>query len=466
MVTLTLFGVLLAIALIGLAITFVAGLFFRLHWSFTALLVYAAFAGLVGFVHFFVHFPLVQLGWSFPGSMIWAIIAAVFFLAAAALAAGVGTARRVVSAVLLSLAALLYGIAAPVSINISAYGHHHTTQPPSGGGSYTTSPSPTASPSSCPGGHNVVEDPNKGGKIISTGIDTSNPVKGLSQIEDVAAHDPRVLTLYWNASPLAKTNGAITNPSSLSDGHGCYTQDAANKFEELKGAYESASATPSTAPANGNNTGAVSGGTVYQISGVSGAASSRSAIEFKFPDGTIVYAMKRCGNLVTPPGTTIPKVPTKPGPSPKPKPSPSHSPSPSPSPSPSSSKCATLHHNSNGTTTCGTPLSGPEQQNPKAEPSTTGYPGNGETVIAKETASPSDPYSPDPTYGTQGSPPPGKDTGTGRTGTGAGIGPSPAGPSAPGGTTPVTAAPVVTPSPTGSASPSPVSCWDHPELCG
>lgn len=74
------------------------------------------------------------------------------------------------------------------------------------------------------------------------------------------------------------------------------------------------------APASGYNSGVKNG--VFGVSNSSGIRGDRTAIKVTLPDGSVVYIMVRCANVVYPGKPGLPVVPTDNPPPPKPKPQP------------------------------------------------------------------------------------------------------------------------------------------------
>lgn len=177
----------------------------------------------------------------------------------------------------------------------------------------TENPGPQKSPADCDG-YNVVFDKNEGDRLVSKGV-SGTPEEVRKTFLDYGKHDPRILQLAVNASPLGKVS-PVDNWNSLVD-DGCYTQQARDLYQQTSGAYLAAKVEPSTAPANGVNTGVTPGGSGFQEPGVYGDDKSRKATKVTFTNGDVVYIMHRCGNIVT--KKPIPKVPHKPKPKPKPK---------------------------------------------------------------------------------------------------------------------------------------------------
>lgn len=171
-------------------------------------------------------------------------------------------------------------------------------------------------PDECVDKYNVVFDKNVGNRLDSDGaFGTPNQVR--EQFLKNGQHDPRVLQLAVNASPLGKVT-PVNDWKELVD-NGCYNEKARDLFQQTRGVYLAAKVEPAMAPSNGINTGVTPRGSGFQEQGVSGT--DRESTRVTFQNGDVIYIMHRCGNIVT--TKPIPKVPPKPQPEPEqPKPTP------------------------------------------------------------------------------------------------------------------------------------------------
>lgn len=317
----------------------------------------------------------------------------------------------------------------------------------SSGGSGKTSasnqPSPSPSASSlnftytqlpakdCDGGYNVVEDPNIGNRVVSTGV-PGTAQKSVDTVMKIAQHDPRVLYLYYNAAPMGqnkplKTVTELVDPKAH---NGCYSEEGRLIYGETLGAYESAVKAVGQAPAVGINTGIYNHGSPFQEP-AGPITGNRTATLVTFKNGQQMAILHRCGNVVV--KKPIPHIPT---PQPKPKPKPHPHPTPTPTPTPTckgpsnevsvvNGQCVKHCPKAGGCGPNGQNAPPVQQDNPGG---TKGYGGGGcdaECVSGHQTP-PADPYSPDPTYGSHPSPgqsappgagnpsdPPGGSSGTG-----------------------------------------------------
>lgn len=200
-------------------------------------------------------------------------------------------------------------------------------------------------PGSCPGGHNVVLYPHAKARIMGAGLtafDTGDLRAALKPLLNRAGHDPRIMVLLWNA----QQGQSIKDWNKLTDGQGCYTLAAVEKYNRLLGAFDASILTSSYAPADGCNTGINDQGPFQVCGQISG---DRTAIKVELPcKCRAMYIMRRCANPVTP--RPIPRVPKK---------------------------CPNGGATVPGRKPCGTPDSGPDYQPPQSNPpgSTAGTPG-------------------------------------------------------------------------------------------
>lgn len=128
----------------------------------------------------------------------------------------------------------------------------------------TTAPNPA----SC-GGFVVKLDPNKDGNLISGGL-SDEPVKARQEVLDKAKQDPRILLVYFNASPLA-TREVVKSEAEiapLKDGQ-CYTDNGKRLYNDWAKVWTGAMITATEIPAvTGINTGATPGGAAFQQEGI------------------------------------------------------------------------------------------------------------------------------------------------------------------------------------------------------
>jgi hypothetical protein len=92
----------------------------------------------------------------------------------------------------------------------------------------------------------------------------------------------------------------------------CLSQDGQELYYQLKGALNAQGTVveEGDAPSNGTNTGISDD--VFGAADQPGVSGDRKAIKITFPDGTVIWIMVRCGNVVYPgePPSLLPKVPT------------------------------------------------------------------------------------------------------------------------------------------------------------
>lgn len=108
-------------------------------------------------------------------------------------------------------------------------------------------------------------------------------------------------------------------PQYVADG--CLSLEGQLLFAEMKGAFNATGTTFALedAPASGVNSGVFDG--VFGVAEVGGIYGDRTAIKVTFADGTSMWVLVRCGNLVFAPGKVppgLPKVPTDNPPPPAP----------------------------------------------------------------------------------------------------------------------------------------------------
>jgi hypothetical protein len=279
---------------------------------------------------------------------------------------------------------------------------------------------------------------NKVSSVQTTGDPTTWP----AQAVQIAKHDPAVLQLYWNETPngqknpltqaqLAKLVGAQGTKN-----YGCYTAAGRDLWNQMKGAYENATVTAGKAPAVGVNTG-VNASTDTAFQEPSGPITgNRTAAVIKFQDGSVIWEMQRCKNIVTTseilaiPGPSTPTCESVYGPSV------TGNYIPGAYPNGCVKHCPKVACGPNGTN------APPVQSNPGIDTSPTpGYTPGGAEQVTQAQAPPANPYTPNPAYGSNPPPgqsaPPGADNGNTSGGGSSGVS-HPTGTTTPGGTTPAT----------------------------
>lgn len=156
-------------------------------------------------------------------------------------------------------------------------------------------------------GFDIRPDAHVGDKVVSAGFSGNANAVREAALEE-AKHNTVMLKLLWNASRLGEGN-AIGNEGDLVDGSNCLTQEARQRWYQLKGAIMSAQVVNEPAPAGGMNTGA-NGSGAYQSAGVADEGDGRMATRVTYQNGKSVWILHRCGNVVV--EGTIPGVPEKP----------------------------------------------------------------------------------------------------------------------------------------------------------
>lgn len=87
-------------------------------------------------------------------------------------------------------------------------------------------------------------------------------------------------------------------PSVLVDSDGCATKKAADYVKEIRLLLATSTITPGQAPTDGYNSGYTED--TVTANDTPGIGGDRTAIKIVLPDGTVVWVMARCGNVVTP----------------------------------------------------------------------------------------------------------------------------------------------------------------------
>jgi hypothetical protein len=86
--------------------------------------------------------------------------------------------------------------------------------------------------------------------------------------------------------------------SALVDSKGCATEKAADFVKELRMLFATSTITPDQASPDGYNSGYTED--TVTANDTPGVGGDRTAIKIVLPDGTVVWVMARCGNVVTP----------------------------------------------------------------------------------------------------------------------------------------------------------------------
>ena len=180
------------------------------------------------------------------------------------------------------------------------------TKPPVGTG--------TPTGVACPPAYVQVFDPNKAYRFYSDGVKTS------AQDLEYLGHDARTLAFRAYTLKLVST----PDPSKLLEpGSKCLSRQGQDTYMQVKGALTGRGTkvdNDGAAPADGYNTGMKDGQAVVDTT--RGIRGDRSAIVYTLRDGSKLYVLHRCGNVVLPSPGKLPKGPTD-NPKPKPKPAPS-----------------------------------------------------------------------------------------------------------------------------------------------
>jgi hypothetical protein len=176
---------------------------------------------------------------------------------------------------------------------------------------------PTPEPSDCPAEFRQVPATHENNRVVddfkdkvetalaeSPDFDESMTALLLEQ----AGEDALVLAVWTHAFGLYEDPNAW---ESLIKGD-CLSSDGQKLFYQFQGALTAKGTTVEAgdAPSNGYNSG-VDGDGTFGVNDNQGVHGDRTAIKVTLPDGTVVWILVRCGNVVYPePPGNLPKVPT------------------------------------------------------------------------------------------------------------------------------------------------------------
>ena len=183
----------------------------------------------------------------------------------------------------------------------------------------TATPSPTATPSATdpacepaytqePTGHtgNKVDD-KFAQEYAEATVNAGNMSEEQIQLLLERSGKDAFLLASW-AHPF----GLIQDPNAWQDlvSDGCLSSKGIKLHNQFEGALTAKGTvvTEAEAPADGHNSGVSDG--VYGIDASQGVNGDRKAIKITLKDGTVVYIMVRCGNVVYPSKPSLPSVPT------------------------------------------------------------------------------------------------------------------------------------------------------------
>lgn len=284
-------------------------------------------------------------GWGWLGALALLMIVVALVLFVLGIAAGLLKVIAVLAAALLLISLVAPTMASWIvgdpSSNIA--GARPTVEPseepstePSVEPSSTPTPSGTGTPTGepCPTEYRQSFDPNERNRYVSAGIDA--PVVSESVEKDFASlkKDARLLAVRANQLGLWPSN----DPSELLEPNSsCLSREGQVLAGKIEGALTGVGTDIefANAPANWYNTGMANGQMV--VASERGITGDRKAIKYTLRDGSVLYVMVRCGNIVLPSPGDIPKGPTdNPAPpkaTPKATPSPSQPPRSTPTPS-------------------------------------------------------------------------------------------------------------------------------------
>lgn len=153
----------------------------------------------------------------------------------------------------------------------------------------------SASAADCPNGYPLQFDPNHGDNVNSEGTENNQKVK------DTAKRDPKALAIYASNS-LKKDKIDANNWRELATPNlKCLSDKGVQVYMKLEGALDAEGTQVdenATAPSNWYNTGMDTDGPV--VNPTPGISGDLRAIKYTFADGSVMYVMKRCGNVPQP----------------------------------------------------------------------------------------------------------------------------------------------------------------------
>lgn len=161
----------------------------------------------------------------------------------------------------------------------------------------TTATTTAAAPASvC---YAVKLDENVGSNVLSKGI-SQDTEKGRQQVLAAAKQDPRVLMLFYNASPLGKVSpiATATDIAPIKDG-ACYTARGVEAYDEWSVLYKVANLAPAKLPATGYNTGV--NGEPFQVQGRIPAGTG-TEVKYVDSNGKVIdknLIRNECGNIIS-----------------------------------------------------------------------------------------------------------------------------------------------------------------------
>lgn len=128
--------------------------------------------------------------------------------------------------------------------------------------------STTTTASNCVDGFVVKLDANAGGNLFSQGISPKSE-DAKREILAKAKEDPRVLQVYYNASPRGQKTGVIQKTEDIAplQNGACYTEQGRKWYASWAADWELVEVRNDRLPANGTNTGAVPNGQAFQSQG-------------------------------------------------------------------------------------------------------------------------------------------------------------------------------------------------------
>lgn len=170
----------------------------------------------------------------------------------------------------------------------------------------TAASSSSASAEDCADGFGVKLQPNNGGDLVDGGL-APQTQEGKDKVAKIAKEDPRVLQVYYNASPLGNPllgGVPITDAREIApiENGTCYTEKGRSTYAEWLVVWKLTKVSNDKLPTTGVNTGAVPNGAAFQSEGAIPAGTAYMVVYFDATGKEIGRHWIRieCGNPVSP----------------------------------------------------------------------------------------------------------------------------------------------------------------------
>jgi|GEM_PF-4546363 len=164
-----------------------------------------------------------------------------------------------------------------------------------------TTTSSVAAVSDCVDEFVVKLDANVGGSLFSEGISPKSE-DAKREILAKAKEDPRVLQVYYNASPRGQKTGTIQKAEDIAplQNGACYTEQGRKWYASWAADWELVEIRNDTLPAYGTNTGAVPNGQAFQSQGAIPAGTAYLIVQYDATGKEIgrYWIRIECGNPV------------------------------------------------------------------------------------------------------------------------------------------------------------------------